>query len=190
MTGEEIIEEMNKYTQIIQDEKSKAFDRMCNQEPPDVIDEAKDNIHKAAIECLNKILTPELKVFVRNLCYNTLGYPEEPIFYKAFGDYPEEGDKVSLEELKEKGVDISKLEGYKDEIWFYEGNWIEKEEIDGKEYYVIKGLCPNAEDMEEKRNANKLIYLLKKNLNQIKDKKTVKQIQEIANKIDFAKFDI
>ena len=63
----------------------------------------REKLHYLAMECINKILPLELKIFVKNLCANTLGYPDEPIFYKAFGDNPKVGDRISKTELEQKG---------------------------------------------------------------------------------------
>lgn len=150
-------EELEKYDDILQT-KYQSFipsdpenDDKYSDELFNYLNSDKERIHSAAMDCLSKILSPALKVFVRNLCYNKLGYPDEPIFYDMFGNYPEVGDKVSIEEIREKGLDIKTIDSLKDEIWFLEGNWIEKESIDGKEYYVIKDLYEILEEESEEK---------------------------------------
>lgn len=114
MSNEEIKQEMKSFSELLEHKQERW--PILNDDNEDefynAIDDEKRKIHKVAIECLNKILTPELKVFVKNLTFNTLGYPDEPIFYQAFGEYPEEEDKVSIEELNQKGINIEKLENY------------------------------------------------------------------------------
>ena len=48
------------------------------------------------------MLPPELKIFIRNLCANQLGYPDEVIFYKLFGNTPEIGKCVTKEDFEKK----------------------------------------------------------------------------------------
>ena len=144
--SDEISLKMQEYTKILKREKELALEKIfCedSDDPIPITDGAKDNVHKAAMECLDKILTPELKVFVKNLCFNRLSYPDEPIFYRMFGDYPEVGDKVSKSELVEKGVDLQEIDRLYD-TWFSEGTWIEKEEIEGEIFYVIHDLQESA----------------------------------------------
>ena len=140
MTDERIKIEMGKYTKALKEEKDVClFDEKKYEYVSDFFNEAKEKAHKLAIECLDKILTPELKVFIRNLCLNKLGYPDEPIFYKIFGDYPKNGDRVSEESLTEKGISLHDYYEHEN-IWNFEGNYTKEEVIDGKKYIVLEGL--------------------------------------------------
>jgi hypothetical protein len=141
MNDEEIVAEMAKYTEALKKEKENADKLACETEDEDKMydyyKQAKEKVHNIAMECLNKILTPELKVFVKNLCLDRLQYPDDPLFYEMFGDYPEVGDKISDDEIKKKNIDIWTI---RDE-WDHEGScFIIDEEIDGKTYWVIKDL--------------------------------------------------
>ncbi len=149
MTNQEIIEEMNKYTETLEQQKNEFLygnwaenvsDEEFADKLIDELDKAKQKIHKTAMECLDKILTSELKVFVRNLCFNQLGYPDEPIFYKMFGEYPQIGDKVSEEELKERGINIEQIKNQYLNYWGLNGNDVVETEIDGKKYFQINRL--------------------------------------------------
>lgn len=100
----------------------------------------REKIHTAAMECINKLLPSELKIFLRKLCDNKLGYPDEVIFYKAFGDNPEIGQFISKKELEQKGIDIKQFEELID-IWRLEGTVVEKE---GEELYYLDSLCERA----------------------------------------------
>ena len=64
MKDEEIKAEMEKYTEALK-QKFKGFDYDPEDEEKkeEFFRQAKENAHKVAIECLNKILTPELKIF-------------------------------------------------------------------------------------------------------------------------------
>ena len=104
----------------------------------------REGLHTKAMECINKLLSPELKIFLRNLCDNKLGYPDEVIFYKAFGDNPELGRSVSKKELEEKGIDINEFDKYID-YWGLEGNIVGKQNIDGVDYYFLDSLCERAD---------------------------------------------
>lgn len=106
--------------------------------------EVRENLHKSAMECINNILSPELKIFLKNLCSNKLGYPDEVIFYKVFGDDPEIGQSVSRKELEEKGIDVKEFEKMLD-YWGLEGNFVEKETTDGMDYYYLNSLCERAD---------------------------------------------
>ena len=158
MKDEEIKALMNKYTEAISfdtlegihspedDEKFKCYE---NMEMADYVALKRKEAHKIAIEVLDKILTPELKVFVRNLCLDRLGYPDDPEFYRIIGDYPQVGDKISVESLAEKG--ITNWAPYDDELLIHEGNFINLEKIDGKDYYVIESMNEEREgDADEK----------------------------------------
>ena len=67
MKDEEIKAEMEKYTEALK-QKFKGFDYDPDDEEKkaEFFRQAKENAHKVAIECLNKILTPELKIFIIN----------------------------------------------------------------------------------------------------------------------------
>ncbi len=108
----------------------------------------REKLHYLAMECINKILPLELKIFVRNLCANTLGYPDEPIFYKAFGDNPKVGDRISKTELEQKGIDTKEFEKLL-EIWMLEGNCVEKQTIDNEEFFYLEELCERADITSE-----------------------------------------
>ena len=144
MKDEEIKAEMAKYTEALNQGKYnlfKQFDVEKDGVPPEAFFGAKENAHKIAMECLNKILTPELKVFVKNLCFDRLAYPDDPIFYKAFGEYPKIGDKISVAELENLGIDEKEFWERADDIWFHEHSCaIDFKEIDGTKYYVIEYL--------------------------------------------------
>ena len=83
MKDEEIKALMNKYTEAISfdtlegihspedDEKFKCYE---NMEMADYVALKRKEAHKIAIEVLDQILTPELKVFVRNLCLDRLTF--------------------------------------------------------------------------------------------------------------------
>ena len=140
MTDEKMTIEMEKYTKALKEEKDLSlFDEKKYEYCGEFLDEAKEKAHKIAIECLDNILTPELKVFIRNLCLNKLGYPDEPIFYKIFGDYPKNGDRVSEESLAEKGISLEDYYEHEN-IWYFEGNYTKLEVIDGKTYIVLEEL--------------------------------------------------
>ena len=157
MKEEEIKALMNRYTEAISynvlegihspedDEKYEVSDDELAQEK--FVAKKRDEAHKIAIEVLDKILTPELKVFIRNLCFNRLGYPDDPVFYKIFGDFPQVGDKISESALKKMGLNFD-LSSY--DLWAHEGNFITKEVIDGETYYVIEYLEESEEDNDEK----------------------------------------
>ncbi|MBO4319695.1 MAG: hypothetical protein J5857_04425 [Treponema sp.] len=112
------------------------------------------------MECINKLLSPELKVFLRNLCSNKLGYPDEVIFYKAFGDNPEVGKSVSKSELEQKGIDVTEFEKMLD-YWNWEGNCVEKQNSNGEDYYYLDSLCERADvtSEEEKERLNSSVEL-------------------------------
>ena len=114
----------------------------------------REKLHIKAIDCINKILPPELKIFIRNLCANRVGYPDEIVFYKAFGNSPEAWTKVSKEELQKKGIDITEFEGLI-ETWGLEGTSVKKETVDNKEYYVLEYLCER-QDFTSLEELNKL----------------------------------
>ncbi len=140
MNDEKMKKIMKKYTESLKEEKDiSKFDEKKFEFIGDFLDAAKAKAHRVAIECLDDILTPELKIFIRNLCLNKLGYPDEPLFYKIFGDYPENGTKVSEEELAEKGIKLNDFYEYY-EIWNFEGNYVEEKQIDGKKYLVLEEL--------------------------------------------------
>ena len=149
------------------------------------LDEEKEKIHSVAITSLSKILTPELKVFVRNLCYNKLGYPDEPVFYEVFGDYPEVGDRVEVAELEKKGIN---QKAFCDllETWEIEGNWIDTETFEGKEYYVIKSLYemydePSEEKLKRLRGIEKIKKRLLDNKNTLRDGEKFEEINKMLD---------
>ena len=149
------------------------------------LDEEKEKIHSVAIAFLSKILTPELKVFVRNLCYNKLGYPDEPVFYEVFGDYPEVGDRVEVAELEKKGIN---QKAFCDllETWEIEGNWIDTETFEGKEYYVIKSLYemddePSEEKLKRLRGIEKIKKRLLDNKNTLRDGEKFEEINKMLD---------
>ena len=149
------------------------------------LDEEKEKIHSVAIASLSKILTPELKVFVRNLCYNKLGYPDEPVFYEVFGDYPEVGDRVEVAELEKKGIN---QKAFCDllETWEIEGNWIDTETFEGKEYYVIKSLYemddePSEEKLKRLRGIEKIKKRLLDNKNTLRDGEKFEEINKMLD---------
>ncbi|MBP5436638.1 MAG: hypothetical protein J6Y30_01510 [Treponema sp.] len=124
--------------------------------------EVREKLHESAMECINKILSPELKVFLRNLCSNKLGYPDEVIFYKAFGDEPEVGQSVTKLTLEQKGIDVNEFEKMID-YWAWEGNRVYKQTIEGIDYYYIESLCKrtNIISEEEKERLNVSVKLKK-----------------------------
>ncbi len=173
---------MSKYTEELKrkfenrlDEKdfetaSDFFKYLCDQ---------KEKAYGIAMDCLDKILSPELKVFIRNLCYNKLGYPDEPLFYKMFGKYPEVGDKVSLDELTERGIDKGEAEKWVAN-WRLEENWIEKELIDGKEFFVIKALFEmEDENIEEKWEDIRAMESLSKKVETLGDSELSKNVAHL-----------
>jgi len=182
MKDEEMIKEMEKYTIALKTEKDPSlFDENKYEYYGDFLDDAKEKAHKIAIECLNKILTPELKVFIRNLCLNKLGYPDEPLFYRIFGDYPKIGDRVSEEELAEKGISIHDYDEHVDH-WILEGNYTKEEEIDGKKYIILEDLRdyspePDPDDaIEGLRQKQKAQDFIKHIINSDFDESAKKQI--------------
>lgn len=122
--------------------------------------EVREDLHAKAMECINKILPPELKIFLKNLCSNKLGYPDEPIFYKAFGDNPEVGQSVSKEELEQKGIDIKEFEEMLN-YWAFEENYVSKQSDNGADYYYLESLCERADvtSEEEKERLNASVEL-------------------------------
>ena len=177
-----MIKEMEKYTIALKTEKDPSlFDENKYEYYGDFLDDAKEKAHKIAIECLNKILTPELKVFIRNLCLNKLGYPDEPLFYRIFGDYPKIGDRVSEEELAEKGISIHDYDEHVDH-WILEGNYTKEEEIDGKKYIILEDLRdyspePDPDDaIEGLRQKQKAQDFIKHIINSDFDESAKKQI--------------
>ncbi len=122
--------------------------------------EVRENLHATAMECINKILPPELKIFLKNLCSNKLGYPDEPIFYKAFGDNPEVGQSVTKTELEQKGIDVNEFEKML-EWWELEGNSIEKQSVDGEDIFYLDSLCqrPDMTSEEEMVRLNASVEL-------------------------------
>ena len=120
----------------------------------------REKLHYLAMECINKILPLELKIFVKNLCANTLGYPDEPIFYKAFGDNPKAGDRISKTELEQKGIDIKEFDEMI-EIWGLEGTFVEKQYVDSEEFYYLEDLCEQKDftSTEELRRLNASVEL-------------------------------
>lgn len=117
----------------------------------------RDDLHRTAMTCLNKFLPPELKIFLKNLCSNQLGYPDEMIFYKVFGDDPEIGKSVSKAELEKKGIDINEFEKMI-EWWGWEGTFVEKQSYNDIEYYYLESLCERgditSEEETERLNAS------------------------------------
>ena len=140
MNNEEILKEYRKELNGKYDDYMGIFDEWGT----DFFDEkhifVREKLHLMAMDCINKILPPELKIFVRNLCSNHLGYPDEVIFYKLFGNNPEIGKKVTKEDFEKNGVDSKKIEELI-EMWGLEGNLVGKETVDGKEYFILEDLC-------------------------------------------------
>ncbi|MBR0030896.1 MAG: hypothetical protein IJP61_01195 [Treponema sp.] len=133
----------------------------------------REKLHYLAMECINKILPLELKIFVKNLCANTLGYPDEPIFYKAFGDNPKAGDRISKTELEQKGIDIKEFDEMI-EIWGLEGTFVEKQTIDGEDFYYLDSLCERAditseEELERLNASVELKYSIRQKTNMSMD---------------------
>ena len=122
--------------------------------------EVRGNLHATAMECINKILPPELKIFLKNLCSNKLGYPDELIFYKAFGDNPEIGQSVTKAELEQKGIDVTEFEKMR-KWWGWEGNCVDKQTVDGIDVYYLDSLCERADvtTEEEKERLNASVEL-------------------------------
>lgn len=122
--------------------------------------ELRENLHAIAMESINKILPSELKIFLKNLCSNKLGYPDEPIFYKAFGDNPEVGQSVTKAELEQKGIDVTEFEKMR-EWWGWEGNYVDKQIVDGMDVYYLDSLCERADvtSEEEKERLNASVEL-------------------------------
>ncbi|GEM_PF-2456179 len=122
--------------------------------------EVREKLHATAMECINKILPSELKIFLKNLCSNKLGYPDELIFYKAFGDNPEIGQSVTKAELEQKGIDLAEFEKMR-EWWGLEGNFIDKQTVDGMDVYYLDSLCERADvtSEEEKERLNASVEL-------------------------------
>ena len=169
MKDEEIKAEMAKYTEALKKDRPDLFDN-CNTDDEDELQECwqktKEDAHKIAMECLNKILTPELKVFVKNLCLDRLQYPDDPIFYKVFGDQPQVGDKISEDELKKLGITWSEFSSYAYDIWMQENScFIWEKEIDGRKYWVIEDLYEtDSEETKERREWLKNSSRLKREL--------------------------
>lgn len=168
MKDEEIKKIMQEYTDALKREKGEAH--LKSDDAEDVEEArlenfvaAKDKVHKIAMQCLDKILTPELKVFVKNLCLDRLHYPDDPIFYKAFGEYPEIGDKISVEELESIGINWVTFTDARD-IWNWEDScYVLEDTIDGKNYFVIGNLYEKEHtDMKEKREILKTFSKLKR----------------------------
>lgn len=206
MTGEEVIEEMNKYTEILEQSRKEFLygtdfsddetaDRMLN-----ALDESKHNIHKAAIECLNKILTPELKVFVRNLCFNQLGFPDEPIFYKMFGEYPQVGDRVSEKKLEEQGINPEKIKNEYFDYWGPSGNDVIETTIGGKKYFEIDYLGEGSDEKISDETKEQLRALsearkivsekIKSDKTSDSDKEEYRKIRNALNNIKISKLDL
>ena len=166
MKDEEIKAEMEKYTEALK-QKFKGFDYNEDEEKKEeFFRQAKENAHKVAIDCLNKILTPELKVFIKNLCLYRLDYPDEPVFYKVFGEYPTEGDFVSYEEIEKQGINSGYFVDEIGCVWDNEfscGAFYEKK--DGKEGCSIVFL-PNQDEetTKQRREWIKQTYRLKRSL--------------------------
>ncbi|MCR5763440.1 MAG: hypothetical protein K6G00_08685 [Treponema sp.] len=140
MNNEEILKEYRKELNGKYDDYMGIF----NEWGTDFFDEkhlfVREKLHLMAMDCINKILLPELKIFVRNLCSNHLGYPDEVIFYKLFGNNPEIGKKITKEDFERNGIDSEKIEELI-EMWGLEGNFVGKETVDGKEYFILEDLC-------------------------------------------------
>ena len=186
MSTDEITAEMNKYTIALQKEKDLAIANKVNEETgeidPSVFEAAKKNAHKVAIECLNKILTPELKVFIKNLCFNKLGYPDEPVFYKVFGEYPKVGDKVNAASINEK--DLQSFTNYIDDPWFMEGTYISSEVNGDKTFFVLEDLPETDEELpEEMRERLRNISDLKKFINEKANSSEKKKMLSIFDQL-------
>lgn len=169
---------MKKYNEKLK-EKIEAYDRIYwNEWGGDFFYEkhleVRENLQKTAMECINSVLSPELKIFLKNLCSNKLGYPDEVIFYKAFGENPEIGKSVSREELEQKGIDIKNFENMLD-YWFWEGNVVTKYNSEGTDYYCLDSLCERAnitsEEEKERLNSSVELKLAIINMQEDDDKK-------------------
>ena len=139
----------NKYESFKVPEGHEWGDEECHESRTKYIDSERKRIHEQAMKGIDEILSPELKVFIRNFCYNKLWYPDEPIFYEAFGDFPKKGYKVSKERLIQNGVDLKEFERLMSEVWVWEGNIVREEEIAGKTYYKITALNERTFDLEK-----------------------------------------
>lgn len=168
---------MKKYNEKLK-EKIEAYDGIWNEWGGDFFYEkhleVRENLQKTAMECINSVLSPELKIFLKNLCSNKLGYPDELIFYKAFGENPEIGKSVSREELEQKGIDIKNFENMFD-YWFLEGNGVTKYNSEGTDYYYLDSLCERAnitsEEEKERLNSSVELKLAIINMQEDDDKK-------------------
>ena len=174
MMNEDIKAEMEKYTEALEKEKYDALKKITESDE-DTFERrefffkpAREKVHSIAMGCLDKILTPELKVFVQNLSLDRLGFPDDPLFYKIFGNYPQVGDKVSEEEIKAQGIDLWKFEDARS-MWDYEGScFVWDKEINGKKYWVIEDLNElDEEQIEAKREWLKKSSQLKRSLAKI-----------------------
>ena len=147
---------------------------------------AKERNHLIALEVLNEILTPELKVFIRNLCNNTLDYPDEPIFYKMFGNNPKECDKVLIDDLIEQGVDIEKIEFLRGFVWGIFGADITTQKIDDKEYYVIDSIHSHEDNLIEKFDASNISLEIKSILNEkgLLDETDLKRLKRLLRNVE------
>ncbi len=166
MKDEEIKAEMEKYTEALK-QKFKGFDYDPDDEEKkaEFFRQTKENAHKVAIECLNKILTPELKIFIKNLCLDRLDYPDEPIFYKVFGEYPNEGDFISYEEIEKLQIDSSYFINEIACVWNEEFCLVLDEIKDGKEGCSIQIIPSQDEEAtKQRREWIKQTYRLKRSL--------------------------
>ena len=167
MKDEEIKAEMEKYTEALK-QKFKGFDYDPDDEEKkaEYFRQAKDNAHKVAIECLNKILTPELKIFIKNLCLDRLDYPDEPVFYKVFGDYPKEGDFISFADIEKLQIDSSYFINDIACVWLEEDScWLDDEIKDEKKGCSISFIPKQDEETtKQRRELIKQAYRLKRSL--------------------------
>ena len=167
MKDEEIKAEMEKYTEALK-QKFKGFDYDPDDEEKkeEFFRQAKENAHKVAIECLNKILTPELKIFIKNLCLDRLDYPDEPIFYKVFGEYPNEGDYISYEEIEKLQIDSSYFINEIACVWLEEDSCFVEDKIKDEKKGCYISFIPeqDEETTNQRREWIKQSYRLKRNL--------------------------
>ena len=164
MNDEEIKAEMEKYTEALK-AKFNGFDYNDDEDKKEeFFQQAKENAHKVAIDCLNKILTPELKIFIKNLCLDRLDYPDEPIFYKVFGDYPSEGDFVSYEDIEKLEIAPSYFIDEIACVWNEEFSCgVFDEKKDGKSGCEIAFIPKQDEETtKQKRQWLKQLYKLKR----------------------------
>ena len=172
MNDEEIKAEMQKYTDALAKLKYEAYNEAWkkieeesagdNEKVNAIFHEimhsyfgrAKEQCHNIAMECLNKILTSELKVFIKNLCLDRLHYPDDPAFYKMFGEYPKVGDKIKTEEAYALGFD----DDMRDTLDHENSCYIWETWINGERWWEITDLHePSEKEIIENRKQMKAL---------------------------------